>query len=83
MKPSSGTRRDLIRHLTIAAAALPFASLLSPVTRGKDGRMRRVFITGSTDGLGRGRMNAVSLRTESFTAVDQPDSLFKSQTAVT
>jgi hypothetical protein len=27
-------------------------------------------------------MNAVSLRTESFTAVDQPNSLFKSQTAV-
>jgi NAD(P)-dependent dehydrogenase (short-subunit alcohol dehydrogenase family) len=54
MKPSSGTRRELLRHLTMAAAALPFASLLSPITRGKDGRMRRVFITGSTDGLGRG-----------------------------
>jgi hypothetical protein len=28
-------------------------------------------------------MNAVSLRTESFTAVDQPNSLFKPQIAVT
>ena len=43
-----GTRRRLLGHLVAASAALPFASL------GKESRMRRVFITGSTDGLGRG-----------------------------
>ena len=54
-------------------------------TRGCPRLVRALWLQGSqlTDGLGRGRMNAVSLRTESFTAVEQPNSLFKSQTAVT
>ena len=43
-KPLSGSRRRLLVGLSL----LPFASFA------KDGRMRRVFITGSTDGLGRG-----------------------------
>jgi NAD(P)-dependent dehydrogenase (short-subunit alcohol dehydrogenase family) len=42
-----GSRRHLLR-LVAAASALPFTSFA------KDARMRRVFITGSTDGLGRG-----------------------------
>src|SRR6476620_7203081 len=54
-------------------------------TRGCPRLVRALRLQGSqpTDGLGRGRMNVVSLRTESVTAVDQPNSLFKSQTAVT
>jgi NAD(P)-dependent dehydrogenase (short-subunit alcohol dehydrogenase family) len=44
----SATRRRLLGHLVAASAVLPFISL------GKESRMRRVFITGSTDGLGRG-----------------------------
>jgi len=48
-----GTRRRLLGHLVAASAALPFASL------GKESRMRRVFITGSTDGLGRGAAEAL------------------------
>src|SRR6185503_10682258 len=54
-------------------------------TRGCPRLVRALRLQGSqpTDGLGRDRMNAVSLRTESVTAVDQPNSLFKSQTAVT
>ena len=42
-----GSRRHVLR-LAAAMSALPFASFA------KDARMRRVFITGSTDGLGRG-----------------------------
>jgi NAD(P)-dependent dehydrogenase (short-subunit alcohol dehydrogenase family) len=42
----------LLGHL-VAASALPFASF------GKESRMRRVFITGSTDGLGRGAAEAL------------------------
>ena len=41
------SRRRWLQLTTMAAAALPFASF------GKESRMRRVFITGSTDGLGR------------------------------
>ncbi len=48
----SATRRRLLGHL-VAATALPFTSL------GKESRMRRVFITGSTDGLGRGAAEAL------------------------
>lgn len=42
-----GSRRRIL-GLAAAMGALPFASFA------KDARMRRVFITGSTDGLGRG-----------------------------
>ena len=42
-----GSRRHVLR-LAAAMSALPFSSFA------KDARMRRVFITGSTDGLGRG-----------------------------
>jgi NAD(P)-dependent dehydrogenase (short-subunit alcohol dehydrogenase family) len=49
----SATRRLLLGQLVAASAALPFISL------GKENRMRRVFITGSTDGLGRGAAEAV------------------------
>jgi NAD(P)-dependent dehydrogenase (short-subunit alcohol dehydrogenase family) len=42
-----GSRRRILR-LATAMGALPFFSFA------KDARMRRVFITGSTDGLGRG-----------------------------
>src|SRR4051794_17975247 len=54
-------------------------------TRGCPRLVRALWLQGSqlTDGLGRDRMNAVSPRIESFTAVDQPKSLFKLQTAVT
>ena len=47
------SRRQLLR-MALAAASLPFAATLSTTAHGKDGRMRRIFITGSTDGLGRG-----------------------------
>jgi NAD(P)-dependent dehydrogenase (short-subunit alcohol dehydrogenase family) len=43
----SSTRRCLLGQLTAVAAALPFVSFA------KDLPMRRIFITGSTDGLGR------------------------------
>lgn len=43
-QPLSGSRRRLLIGM----------SLLPLVSFAKDGRMRRVFITGSTDGLGRG-----------------------------
>ncbi len=49
----SATRRLLLGQLVAASAALPFISL------GKENRMRRVFITGSTDGLGRGAAEAL------------------------
>ena len=42
------TRRQSLNCIAMAAASLPF------VTLAKDRSMRRVFITGSTDGLGRG-----------------------------
>ena len=41
------SRRRLLQGITLAAAGLPFVSF------GKERTMRRVFITGSTDGLGR------------------------------
>jgi len=46
-KPTSQSRRRLLRHLALITAASPFVSF------GKEGPMRRIFITGSTDGLGR------------------------------
>ena len=46
--PISTARRRVLQCIAITAAALPFMS------HGKDRAMRRVFITGSTDGLGRG-----------------------------
>jgi NAD(P)-dependent dehydrogenase (short-subunit alcohol dehydrogenase family) len=49
-KPTS--RRSLLQLATMAAAALPFA-VVSRAASGKESLMRRVFITGSTDGLGR------------------------------
>ena len=49
------TRRRVLGRLTATASLLPFSSLLFPqAVFGKDSPMRRVFITGSTDGLGRG-----------------------------
>ena len=44
--------QSLSRRRVLGLAALPLATLLSPMAQGKDRRMR-VFITGSTDGLGR------------------------------
>ena len=46
--PIHSARRRVLQSLAMAAAALPFMS------HGKERTMRRVFITGSTDGLGRG-----------------------------
>ena len=46
MKPSSSTRRRLLQ-VALATATLPLLNAKEP-------RMRRIFITGSTDGLGRG-----------------------------
>jgi len=44
--------QSLSRRRVLGLAAMPLATLLSPMAQGKDPRMR-VFITGSTDGLGR------------------------------
>src|SRR5678815_2684468 len=44
--------QSLSRRRVLGLAALPLASFLPPQAQGKDRRMR-VFITGSTDGLGR------------------------------
>jgi len=44
--------QSLSRRRVLGLAALPLASFLPPLAQGKDRRMR-VFITGSTDGLGR------------------------------
>lgn len=44
--------QSLSRRQVLLLAALPIATALAPLARGKDRRMR-VFITGSTDGLGR------------------------------
>jgi NAD(P)-dependent dehydrogenase (short-subunit alcohol dehydrogenase family) len=49
----SRSRRRLLHLATMAVAALPFASSVSRPAGGKENSMRRVFITGSTDGLGR------------------------------
>jgi NAD(P)-dependent dehydrogenase (short-subunit alcohol dehydrogenase family) len=52
----------------MASVALPSASLLlPPAAAGKDRVMRRIFITGSTDGLGRGA--AVTLMREGHQVV--------------
>jgi NAD(P)-dependent dehydrogenase (short-subunit alcohol dehydrogenase family) len=50
---TSPSRRRLLRLVTMSVAASPFAVSLSRATEEKERRMRRVFITGSTDGLGR------------------------------
>jgi NAD(P)-dependent dehydrogenase (short-subunit alcohol dehydrogenase family) len=47
-EPASRSRRHLLQRIALLAAALPVASF------GKERSMRRIFITGSTDGLGRG-----------------------------
>jgi NAD(P)-dependent dehydrogenase (short-subunit alcohol dehydrogenase family) len=47
------TRRRLLHRATMAVAALPFVSFTARATSGKGPPMRRIFITGSTDGLGR------------------------------
>jgi NAD(P)-dependent dehydrogenase (short-subunit alcohol dehydrogenase family) len=44
--------QSLSRRRVLGLAALPLATLLSPMAQGEDRRMH-VFITGSTDGLGR------------------------------
>jgi NAD(P)-dependent dehydrogenase (short-subunit alcohol dehydrogenase family) len=48
----SPSRRRLL-HLATALAASPLASLSSRAAEKKERLMRRIFITGSTDGLGR------------------------------
>jgi NAD(P)-dependent dehydrogenase (short-subunit alcohol dehydrogenase family) len=55
------SRRQLVWGLTLAAGAWPFISF------GKPSPMRRIFITGSTDGLGRGA--AVALMREGHQVV--------------
>lgn len=45
---TSQSRRRLLRNLTVAASVWPFVSFA------KKSPVRRIFITGSTDGLGRG-----------------------------
>lgn len=57
-RPFSAVRRRTLRSLALVAA-LPLASLLRPRLEAKDKTMRRVFITGSTDGLGRGAADAL------------------------
>jgi NAD(P)-dependent dehydrogenase (short-subunit alcohol dehydrogenase family) len=57
----SQSRRDLLCGLTMAAGAWPFVSFA------KESLVRRIFITGSTDGLGRGA--AVTLMREGHQVV--------------
>jgi NAD(P)-dependent dehydrogenase (short-subunit alcohol dehydrogenase family) len=52
MKSSSHSRRRLLQLVTMAAVASPLVS-----AQGRS--MRRIFITGSTDGLGRGAAEAL------------------------
>jgi NAD(P)-dependent dehydrogenase (short-subunit alcohol dehydrogenase family) len=49
----STSRRRVLQRLASVMVATPFVSLA------KDDRMRRIFITGSTDGLGRGAAQAL------------------------
>lgn len=58
---TSQSRRQVLCGLTLAAGAWPFVSF------GKKSPVRRVFITGSTDGLGRGA--AVTLMREGHQVV--------------
>ena len=58
---TSPSRRRLVRSLTLALGAWPFISFA------KTSPMRRIFITGSTDGLGRGA--AVALMREGHQVV--------------
>ena len=51
--PISVSRRRVLHVFSMAAAALPFTTLA------KDRPMRRIFITGSTDGLGHGAAEAL------------------------
>jgi NAD(P)-dependent dehydrogenase (short-subunit alcohol dehydrogenase family) len=53
------SRRKLLHRLAACAALAPLASLLPGPARAKQARARRVFITGSTDGLGRGAAEAL------------------------
>ena len=46
-------KRRLWVSLALAGALFPFATRLSRAAGDKDRPMRRIFITGSTDGLGR------------------------------
>src|SRR5262245_45773474 len=48
MNDISSTRRRVLQGIALLATGL------STDSRAQDGRMRRVFITGSTDGIGRG-----------------------------
>jgi NAD(P)-dependent dehydrogenase (short-subunit alcohol dehydrogenase family) len=61
MKNFTRSRRRALQTLALTAAASPFISF------GKDRPMRRVFITGSTDGLGRGA--AIALMDEGHRVV--------------
>src|SRR5262249_26110201 len=47
------SRRRLLGIAGAAVAASLTSTLLPPIALGKENRMRRIFITGSTDGLGR------------------------------
>ena len=58
-QPTSTSRRRLLKRLALLAPALPFASLLLPHLAGAKDRQMRVFVTGSTDGLGRGAAQAL------------------------
>jgi len=53
------SRRNLLKGLASLAPALPLASLLFPRWAGAKDRQMRVFVTGSTDGLGRGAAQAL------------------------
>ena len=57
----SQSRRQLLQGLTLAAGAWPFVSFAS------DAPARRIFITGSTDGIGRGA--AIALMREGHQVV--------------
>jgi NAD(P)-dependent dehydrogenase (short-subunit alcohol dehydrogenase family) len=53
MDPEASSRRQVLRRLALMSAALPFAPMFAKAAGEKDRTMRRIFITGSTDGLGR------------------------------
>jgi NAD(P)-dependent dehydrogenase (short-subunit alcohol dehydrogenase family) len=52
MDPQVSSRRRFLRRLALVTAGLPFTSF-SNAAGEKERAMRRIFITGSTDGLGR------------------------------
>jgi NAD(P)-dependent dehydrogenase (short-subunit alcohol dehydrogenase family) len=49
----TSTRRRFLQLTAMSATTLPLAAVRSRAASGKDRPMRRIFITGSTDGLGR------------------------------